>query len=88
MCIGLIILSGVAIVSTDIWREYTDASNFIPIIVVVGMLIAYEFVVNLKIAPKLLDLHFVHPPGIYTDRIFSSLFGFTIASTFSRTVSV
>ena len=60
--IGLIILSGVGIVATDIWREYTDASNFIPILVVVGMLIAYEFVVNLRVAPKLLHLHLEDEP--------------------------
>jgi uncharacterized membrane protein len=58
VAIGLTSLSGLGLVLTDRWREFTDSNAFIVMIVIVGVLVVYEIVMNMIVSPKLVELHF------------------------------
>ncbi len=60
----LIILSGLALVLTDTYQNITGDAKFMAILFSTGVIIVYEVVVNLFIAPKLIDIHFEGYPGV------------------------
>ena len=62
VAIGLSFLSGLGLVLTDRWEEYTDSNAFIVMVVIVGILIVYEVIVNMIVSPKLVGLHFGKEP--------------------------
>lgn len=55
---GIALLSGLAIVFTDQWREYTDSTAFIVILIIMAMLVVYEVVLNMIISPRLTSMTF------------------------------
>lgn len=61
---GLALLSGLGIIFTDYWREYTDSTAFSVMLIVMGMLIVYEVVLNMIISPRLTGMHFGDHPEL------------------------
>lgn len=64
VALGLSFLTGLGILLTDYNFEYTYANQTIVMIVIVGMLIVYEVVVNMIISPKLIGIHFGDHPEL------------------------
>jgi len=62
--LGLTLLSGLGLVLTDRYAEYTQANSFIVMAIIMGILIAYEIVVNMIIGPKLINIHFGDHPEL------------------------
>ena len=58
VALGFSFLSGLGLVLTDRWREYTDSNAFIVMVVIMGVLITYEVILNMVISPKLIGAHF------------------------------
>lgn len=58
IALAISFLTGIALVMTDRWREITDSSTFIVVVVMMAMLIVYEVIMNMVISPKLVDMHF------------------------------
>lgn len=58
VALGISFLAGLGFVMTDRWREITDSSMFIVMVIIMGMLIAYEVIMNMIISPRLVDMHF------------------------------
>ena len=56
VAIGLSFLTGLGLVLTDRWREFTDSNAFIVMVIVMGILIVYEVVLNMFIHLKLLRI--------------------------------
>jgi uncharacterized membrane protein len=64
VALGLSFLTGLGILLTDYNFEYSQANQTIVMIVVVGMLIVYEVIVNMIVGPKLIDMHFGDHPEL------------------------
>lgn len=64
VALGLSFLSGLGILLTDYNFEYTNANQTIVMIVITGMLIVYEVIVNMVISPKLIGIHFGDHPQL------------------------
>lgn len=64
VAIGLSFLSGLGLVLTDRWREFTDSSSFMVMVLITGILIVYEIIVNMVISPKLVGMHFGDEPEL------------------------
>lgn len=64
VAITLAFLSGLGLVLTDVYGNITGSSKFMIILVLLGILIIYEIVVNMFIAPKLVDVHFGDHPEL------------------------
>lgn len=64
VAIAVTFLSGLSITLTDIYGNFTESSKFMVILIVLGILVAYEVIVNMVIAPKLVDIHFNEHPNI------------------------
>lgn len=62
--IGLALLSGIGLVLTDQYNEITGSSKFIVMVVITGILVIYEVVVNMFVAPDLIDIHFGDKPAL------------------------
>ncbi len=58
VAIAITFFSGLSIVLTDVYGNFTENSKFMVIIIILGILLVYEIVVNMIIAPKLIDIHF------------------------------
>jgi len=58
MAIGFAFLSGLGLAMTDRWREYVDSNAFIVMVVILGVLIVYEVVLNMIVSPRLVGMHF------------------------------
>lgn len=58
VALGISFLAGLGFVMTDRWREITDSSMFIVMVIIMGMLIAYEVIMNMIVSPRLVDMHF------------------------------
>jgi uncharacterized membrane protein len=57
-------LSGLGLVLTDIYNNITGGSRFMVMLLIIGLLIVYEVVVNMFIGPKLIDVHFGDHPEL------------------------
>lgn len=64
VAIGFTFLSGLGIVLTDTYREVTGNSEFLVMGIIIGVLVAYEFIHNTYIAPRLVNLHFGEHPKL------------------------
>lgn len=64
IAIGISFLSGLGLVLTDRWREFTDSNAFIVMVVIMGVLIIYEVVMNMIVSPKLVGIHFGDHPEL------------------------
>ena len=64
VALGLSFLAGLGILLTDYNFEYSHANQTIVMIVVTGMLIVYEVVVNMVIGPRLVGIHFGDRPEL------------------------
>lgn len=64
IAIGLSFLTGLGLVLTDRWREFTDSNAFIVMVVIMAILIVYEVVMNMVIGPKLIGIHFGDHPEL------------------------
>ncbi|MCI5051237.1 MAG: hypothetical protein MRY57_02930 [Candidatus Pacebacteria bacterium] len=64
VALGLSFLSGLGILLTDYNVEYSQANQTIVMIIIVGMLIVYEVVVNMVISPRLIGMHFGDHPEL------------------------
>lgn len=64
VAIGLSFLSGLGLVLTDRWREFTDSNAFIVMVVIMGILVIYEVMLNMFISPKLIGIHFGEHPEL------------------------
>lgn len=53
-----VVLSGIGLVLTDVYNDIVGGEVFIVMVAIVGILIIYEVVVNMIVAPRLIDLHF------------------------------
>ena len=62
--LGILCLSGLGLILTDRWREYIDSNAFIVIVVIIGVLVVYEIIVNMLIGPKLIELNFDDTTGL------------------------
>ena len=62
--ITILSLSGLSLILTDKYHDIIGSSDFIVILFVMGIIIIYEIVVNLYIAPKLIDIHFGDHQGV------------------------
>jgi uncharacterized membrane protein len=62
--LGLSFLSGLGLVLTDRYSEYVDANSFIVVLIIMGVLIVYEVVVNMYVSPKLIGIHFGEHPEL------------------------
>lgn len=62
--LGLAFLTGLGILLTDYNFEYSQANQTIIMIVIMGMLIVYEVIVNMVISPKLIGMHFGDHPKL------------------------
>ncbi len=58
------ILSGFGLVLTDIYHNITGGPEFMIMLVIIGVLMVYEVVVNMFIGPKLIDVHFGDHPEL------------------------
>jgi len=58
VCIGLSFLSGLGLVLTDRWQEFTGSPAFNVMLIILVVLMVYEVVVNMVISPKLVGIHF------------------------------
>ncbi len=58
VALAFVVLSGLALVLTDTWREITGGSRFPIISIVVGILLVYEIILNMVLAPRFIDIHF------------------------------
>ena len=64
VAITLAFLSGLGLVMTDVYGNITEGSEFMVILMIMGILVVYEIVVNLFIGPKLIDVHFGDHPEL------------------------
>ncbi|MCD5390045.1 MAG: vitamin K epoxide reductase family protein [Candidatus Pacebacteria bacterium] len=64
VAITLASLAGIGLVLTDVYGNITGSSKFMVILVLLGILIIYEIVINMFIAPKLVDIHFGDHPEL------------------------
>ncbi len=64
VAITLAFLSGLGLVFTDIYGNITEGSEFMVMVIILGILIIYEIVVNMFIGPKLIDVHFGDHPEL------------------------
>jgi len=64
VALGFVVLCGIALLLTDTWREITGGSRFIVISIVTGVLVVYEVVLNMTVAPHLIDIHFGDKPEL------------------------
>ena len=64
VAITISFLSGLGLVLTDVYGNITEGSEFMVVAIVLGVLVMYEIVVNLFIAPKLIDVHFGDHPEL------------------------
>ena len=64
VAIGLTFLTGLGLVITDRWREFTDSNAFIVMIIIMAVLFIYEVVMNMIVGPKLLGIHFGDHPEL------------------------
>lgn len=64
VAIGFAFLSGLGIALTDTYREVTGNSEFLVMGIIVGILVAYEFIQNTYIAPRLINIHFGEHPKV------------------------
>lgn len=62
--IALTFLSGLGLVLTDTFREITGNSEFLIMGIIVGVLVVYEFVQNMIVGPRLIDIHFGDHPKL------------------------
>jgi uncharacterized membrane protein len=67
VALGLSFLVGLGILITDYNFEYIQANQTIVMIIITGMLIVYEVVVNMVISPKLIGIHFGDHPELDDD---------------------
>ncbi len=58
VAISVSLLSGIALVWTDIYRNIIGENNFTTMMLILLTLIVYEVVVNMVIAPHLVEIHF------------------------------
>lgn len=58
VALGFAFFAGLGLVLTDQWREIVDSTSFIVMIFVMGMLIVYEVIANMIVAPWLINLNF------------------------------
>lgn len=64
VALGLSFLTGLGILLTDYNYEYSQANQTIVMIIITGMLIVYEVIVNMVISPKLVGMHFGDQPEL------------------------
>lgn len=64
LMLGIAFLSGIALALTDVYREYVDGDEFVVMIIIMGLLIAYEVIVNMIISPRLIGMHFGDHPEL------------------------
>lgn len=64
VALGLSFLTGLGILLTDYNYEYSQANQTIVMIIITGMLIVYEVIVNMVISPKLVGMHFGDHPEL------------------------
>ena len=64
VALGLSFLAGLGILLTDYNFEYSQANQTIVMIIIVGMLIVYEVIVNMIIGPTLINMHFGDHPEL------------------------
>ncbi len=64
VALGFSFLAGLGLVLTDRYHEYVDANSFIVMLIIMGILIVYEIVVNMFIGPKLINIHFGNHPEL------------------------
>lgn len=64
VALAFVVLTGIALLLTDTWREVTGGSRFIVITIVTGILIVYEVVLNMVVGKKLIDIHFGDSPQL------------------------
>ncbi len=62
--IAFAFLSGAGLILTDVYREITGNSEFMVMGIIIGVLIVYEFIQNMIIAPQLIDIHFGDKPKL------------------------
>lgn len=67
IAIGISFLSGLGLVLTDRWREFTDSNSFIVMVVIMAVLIVYEVIMNMRVSPKLVGMHFGDHPKLDDD---------------------
>lgn len=64
LAITLAVLAEIGLVLIDIYGNITGDPKFMPILMLLGILIVYEIVINMFIAPKLIDIHFGDHPEL------------------------
>lgn len=64
ICLAFVFLTGLGLVLTDTYREITGNSEFLVMGVTLGVLVVYEFIQNIIIAPRLIDIHFGDRPKL------------------------
>jgi hypothetical protein len=64
VAIFLAFLSGLGLVLTDIYGNIVGSAKFMPTLIIFGIIVVYEVVVNMFIAPKLIDVHFGDHPEL------------------------
>lgn len=62
--IALTFLSAAGLILTDVYRDIIGNSEFMVMGIVVGILIVYEFIQNMVVAPQLIDIHFGDKPKL------------------------
>jgi uncharacterized membrane protein len=67
VAMGISFLTGLGLVLTDRWREFTDSNAFIVMVVIMVILIIYEVIMNMRVSPKLVGMHFGDHPKLDDD---------------------
>lgn len=58
VAVAFTFLSGLGLVLTDIYGNFTESSSFIVTLVLLGVVLAYEIIVNMFLGHRLIDIHF------------------------------
>lgn len=64
IALALAFLTGLGLVLSDTYREITGNSEFLVMGVSLGVLVVYEFIQNVIVAPRLIDIHFGDHPEL------------------------
>jgi uncharacterized membrane protein len=64
VAIAFTFLSGLGLVLSDTYREITGNSEFLVMGIIIGILVVYELVHNMIVAPRLIDIHFGDHPEL------------------------
>ncbi len=60
--LGFLFLSGLGLVLSDVYREFTGSSAFLVSGIIIGILAVYELLQNTYVAPRLVKIHFGDHP--------------------------